>query len=185
MDAISLILLLVVFMGGFVARAKFFDQNRETNTFLAVESTTEESLLPYTAATYIVTRTEHHFFNVLIEAAGDTYHVCPKVRLGDVIRCTDKEWSVYGPPISQKHLDFVLVYRDSMKIACAVELDDSSHDAAHRQRRDRFVNAALAAAGVPIVRKRALPWNKPYGAEKVRRHIHVVIRESKEKLKQP
>jgi hypothetical protein len=36
-------------------------------------------------------------------------------------------------------------------VAGVIELDDASHQKQARQRRDEFVNKALAAAGVPVV----------------------------------
>jgi len=97
---------------------------------------------------------------------GHKLRICPKVRLGDIIRCTDVEWRAgYGPPISQKHIDFVLAYPDSLKIVCALELDDSSHKAEGRRIRDEFVTAALSSAGVPLVRRKV---EKEYDGGEIR-----------------
>jgi hypothetical protein len=41
------------------------------------------------------------------------------------------------------------------EILLAVELDDRSHQLAHRRRRDTFLNDALSAAGIPLVRFQA------------------------------
>jgi hypothetical protein len=79
-----------------------------------------------------------------------------KVRLADVIYCTDRTWSRgYGQRISQKHLDFVLYDTATTRILLAIELDDRSHEKAHRKARDEFVDRSLDAAGVPLLRVRA------------------------------
>ena len=79
-----------------------------------------------------------------------------KVRLADVIYCTDRTWSKgYRQRISQKHLDFVLYDTATKRILLAIELDDRSHEKAHRKARDEFVDRSLAAAGVPLLRIRA------------------------------
>lgn len=54
--------------------------------------------------------------------------------------------------ISAKHVDFVVCARDSLRIVAAVELDDRSHDAPHRQRRDAFLERAFAVADVRLAR---------------------------------
>lgn len=50
----------------------------------------------------------------------------------------------------QKHVDFVLV--EAADFGVAVELDDSSHQRAKAKERDGFVDWALEAAGVRVVR---------------------------------
>ena len=44
---------------------------------------------------------------------------------------------------------------DTMNVAAVVELDDTSHNDWNRADRDRFVDGALVAAGVPGVRVKA------------------------------
>jgi very-short-patch-repair endonuclease len=79
--------------------------------------------------------------------------ICPKVRLADVINCSGEDWKQgFGGRISQKHLDFVIADAASTAIVLAIELDDRSHRRADRQQRDTFVDRALAAAGIPMVR---------------------------------
>ena len=104
----------------------------------------------------MLTRGELAFYQRLCEAVGQELIVFSKVRLADVIHCRRPggAWGTFSA-ISQKHLDFVLCDPLSTRIRCAVELDDRSHDAPHRRRRDAFVDKALQAAGVPLVRIRA------------------------------
>jgi chaperonin GroEL (HSP60 family) len=52
-------------------------------------------------------------------------------------------------------LDFVLCDPRTTHVRLAIELDDRSHDSAGRKRRDVFVNEALAAAKIPLLRIQA------------------------------
>jgi len=79
-----------------------------------------------------------------------------KVRLADVVTCRMSPGR-HGPfaSISQKHLDFVLCDPKTLRIILAIELDDRSHDAEDRQKRDRFVDEVLDRAGVTLIRFQA------------------------------
>ena len=57
--------------------------------------------------------------------------------------------------VSQKHVDFVICDVDTLRPLAAVELDDRSHDTAKAKRADAEKDAALAAAGLPLVRFRS------------------------------
>lgn len=78
------------------------------------------------------------------------------MRVADVIRVrrgvpTGEAHAAFNR-MSQKHLDFVLCCPHDAAIVCAVELDDASHRRADRRARDAFLDAALSAAQVPLVR---------------------------------
>jgi very-short-patch-repair endonuclease len=57
--------------------------------------------------------------------------------------------------IARQHLDFTLCDHGSTDILLAIELDDRSHELARRKNRDAFLNNALSAAGIPLLRFRA------------------------------
>lgn len=57
--------------------------------------------------------------------------------------------------MSQKHVDFVLYDPWTSGIVAVLELDDRSHGEPQRRRRDRFLNDALSAAGVVLLRVKA------------------------------
>jgi hypothetical protein len=110
---------------------------------------------PYAAAESLFTPHERAFLRVLEEAAG-AYRVYGKVRVADVIEIrkglSKGERQRALNRTSQKHLDFVLCNPHDLSIFCAVELDDASHRRADRRARDAFLEAALSAAQVPLVR---------------------------------
>lgn len=111
---------------------------------------------PYTPRKTLLTEAEKHFFMSLKKALPGGEAIALKVRLGDIITCSDHDWAKgYGPRISAKHIDFVLYHPLTTNILLCIELDDSSHQRADRKRRDAFVDSALKAANVPLLRVRA------------------------------
>lgn len=111
---------------------------------------------PYQAREALFTPAERFFFGVLYQAVDQgRFVIFGKVRLADVI----KTQTGLPPPerqrafnkISAKHLDFVICRIEDLSVACAVELDDASHQRAERRARDEFVDAALNAAGITVL----------------------------------
>ncbi len=114
-----------------------------------MESSTET--LPYTSRITLLTAGERRFFcDGLRPAIGQRYLVSFKVRLADVIT-VDCWRSSFGRKIAQKHLDFVLLSPTATRIIAAIELNDATHKAPKRRRRDEFVQTALGSAQVPFV----------------------------------
>lgn len=112
--------------------------------------------LPYEPRRLLLSRGESVFYRVLRAAVRGQYLIAFKVRLADLITCGDRAWEDgFGHLIARQHLDFVLCDWRTTEILLAIELDDRSHELARRRARDGFVNEALAAAGIPLVRFRA------------------------------
>ncbi len=112
--------------------------------------------LRYHAQPRLFTEAEWQFYQVLNTAVGQRFLIVGKVRIADVItpRATVRRqawWRAFRK-ISSKHLDYVLLEPQSGVIRMALELDDSSHRRTDRRTRDRFVDRALAQAGVPLLR---------------------------------
>ena len=109
--------------------------------------------LPYTRVPALLTRAEQEFFAVLREAIPSGWHLFPQVRLANLInverRARFNKTHFYR--IQAKCVDFVLCEPHGLAPQLVIELDDSSHQLAHRQARDAFVDAALASAGLPIL----------------------------------
>jgi hypothetical protein len=127
--------------------------------------------LPYRRIPNLFTPAERHFLNTLDQAVPEDLRVFGKVRIADVLRVTTsnpKRFWRYFTKISSKHLDYVLVDRKSMRIVCAIELDDQSHDRRDRRVRDAFVNKACATAGLPLIR---VPAARHYNANVIRQRI--------------
>ena len=128
---------------------------------------------PYFAQKTILTKAEIHFFKTLQDAVPSSCAIAPKVRMADIITCTDANWARgYGAKISSKHIDFVLYDRGTFEIKLAIELDDSSHQKSDRQKRDQFVNESFRAAQVPLLR---VPTSSRYDVNELRHEIEKAI----------
>jgi very-short-patch-repair endonuclease len=110
--------------------------------------------LPYRRKDYLLTAAERSFFGVLSNAVGSEFYIFPKVRLADLVflpKGTANRQSHLNR-VTAKHVDFVLCEPQKITPVLVIELDDASHDRQDRQSRDAFVDDALRAAGLPIIR---------------------------------
>ena len=112
---------------------------------------------PYRAVPSLLTGAERNFYRTLRRAKGAGRVICPKVRLADLVEVSPgaHEPLRHFRKISQKHLDFVICEDRSLRPLLVVELDDRSHDSPPAKKADAEKDAALAAAGIPILRVRA------------------------------
>ncbi len=111
---------------------------------------------PYIRRAVLLTPAEQRFYVRLFQAVGNDVVICPKVRLADAIevRADALEWQAAWNRIAAKHLDFVLMSPDNYQPLMGIELDDSSHMAPQRQQRDEWLDRAVVAAGLPLLRVR-------------------------------
>jgi len=136
----------------------------------------EEDEYPYYAKKYLLTRSERRFLPVLREAVREEYAIAMSVRLADVINCSDDSWRAgYGPLISSKQLDFVLCHPETTEIVMAIELDDPTHELDDRRERDVFLDNAMEAAGVPLLRVKTA---KRYDVSALRDELFGILDES-------
>ena len=102
----------------------------------------------------LLTRTETVAFRQLYKALNGTAHLCPKVRIADILKVrSSRNRKLDGPAflrISQKHVDFV-VMSFTGDILFAIEVDDGSHLRADRIERDAFVDRCFESARVQII----------------------------------
>ncbi|RIK67137.1 MAG: hypothetical protein DCC65_07920 [Planctomycetota bacterium] len=129
---------------------------------------------PYEGRGTLLTKGEAAFFGPLQEAVGHVFQVMCKVRVADILTCSDADWRRgFGAAISQKHLDFVLCEPRTTRIILAIELDDRSHELKCRQQRDRFLNQTLRAAGIRLLRVKA---RARYSSDIIRRLVFACLR---------
>ena len=126
--------------------------------------------MPYERRPALVTRAELRFYRALIRAVDEQWTVFAMVRLADLIRVRSAtpKFRAWQNRIHAKHIDFVLCDPISLEVRLAVELDDATHARADRQRRDRFVESALASADIPLLR---IPVGSVYRTRTLRRLI--------------
>lgn len=80
-----------------------------------------------------------------------------KVRLLDLLEPVkgNPKYKTYFYKVQAKHVDFVIL-DEKLVARCAIELDDASHDAEDRKKRDAFVDEVLQSVGYRIIHTRAV-----------------------------
>jgi Protein of unknown function (DUF2726) len=118
--------------------------------------------LPFTRRKALLTPAELRFYLVLLKAIPAGITVFAKVRLMDIVDVPADAWRKYRAPASGMHADFVLAEAATTEPRAVIELDDRSHLRPDVRQRDAFKDAALAAAGVPVMR---VAVAREYGSE--------------------
>ena len=128
--------------------------------------------LPYERNSVLLSAAERSFLGVLEQALGEGYRVCPKVRVADAISVRRPlprgEWQRAFNRISSKHFDFILCRSTDLEIACAVELDDSTHQRHDRQDRDMFLGEVCSVSSLPLLR---FPAKEAYTVSDIRERL--------------
>lgn len=110
---------------------------------------------PYQVQNAILTPAELAFFKALSTCVAGRAVICPKVGLKDFLavdrKKAGKHYMKYFGKISQKHVDFLLCDAKTYRPICGIELNDSSHLDKKVMERDKFVNKAYQAAGLPLI----------------------------------
>lgn len=135
----------IVFLGGLAALmilAKIFLQPARGSFYDRIQ---------YHKVEYLLSEAELEFQAALAIACPDHLYICPKVRVGDVLK-PHPNTHITRQRIDRKHFDWVLIDSNSAKILAAVELDDRSHLLETRAKRDVFLNDACERAGFPLIR---------------------------------
>ena len=131
---------------------------------------------PYERIEKLFSPAERSFLGVLEENFGRDYAILGKLRLADIIRVrkglSNSARTAALNRITSKHVDFALCDLDTREVIGVIELDDSSHQKASRQRRDEFIDKALGAAGVPAVHITA---QRSYTPAKVREQVSILL----------
>ena len=135
--------------------------------------------LPYYKKRYLMSKSETEFFHLLETLFGAQYYIFPQLHLASVIGVVKgtKDWMSWHNKIDRKSIDFALYRKDDLTIALAIELDDPSHERESRMARDTFVENALKAAELPLVRFKV---SESRDRELVRSRVELVLLHPKE-----
>ena len=149
------ILVCAAILGGIVGLVSRLQRPRQPK-FAADWQPPTADLLPYSKQKYFFSAAERSFYEILKRLAPAEHTVFAKVRLADVVHVNGGApgWQSHFNRISGKHVDFLLCNNDLAPVL-AIELDDKSHGQEDRQSRDYFVDQALAAAALPVLRVQA------------------------------
>lgn len=131
---------------------------------------------PYYSRVTLLTKAELNFYKILQKVIPQNQSISCKVRLADIINCTDKHWKGgHGFKISSKHIDFVIFDDQTTNILLCIELDDSSHALPHRKKRDVFIDKSLDSADIPILRVKA---SRGYDMAFLQKEIKLALRKN-------
>ena len=106
---------------------------------------------PYERRGVVLGPAEINLFRSLQSAVREDWIILSMVRLTDVIKVRPKtrQHQIWQSRIFGKHIDFVICDYETLEVKLAIELDDSAQS---KRARNRFVNSALTAAGLPLLR---------------------------------
>ncbi len=112
--------------------------------------------LPYRLRDDFLSPAELSFYKVLISVLGPRATLLAKVRLADILYVARPNENIrFFNRIARRHVDFLLCESSYMRPVLVIELDDASHNQSHRKARDFFLDEALRAADVSIMRVKA------------------------------
>lgn len=103
-----------------------------------------------------MTPTELKFFEVLLAAVGNKYHIFPQIHFDAILnnKIVGQHWFGAFRHINQKSVDFLICDLKTTKPLLAIELDDKTHILGGRQARDFEERRIFEIAGLPLLRKK-------------------------------
>lgn len=166
-----------LFGGASAADEKLPSQSESAGADAANEAVAQEAVPPSVMVSKkFITAAEFSFFRVLQLAMKDDAYVLAQVSLGQLIYVKNgKGQQTWRNRIQSKAVDFLICDAQQMKPLLVVELDDASHDAADRQKRDQVLDEVLHAAGLPVLHVRT---SMNYDPRELRRLIDEKLRRS-------
>lgn len=117
----------------------------------------------YKRRQYLLTKSEHDFFNILNQVVENQLYIFPQVHLSHLFehKIYGQDWRGALNHIQRKSVDFVICDKEYLKPMCAIELDDSSHNIQVRADRDETVEEIFKNANLPLIRiKNTGTWDK-------------------------
>jgi len=135
---------------------------------------------PYERRGVVLGPAEINFFRTLQLAVREDWIILSMVRLTDVIKVRPKtrQHQIWQSRIFGKHIDFVICDTETLEVKLAIELEDASQRQADRRARNRFVNTALTAAGLPLLRVKV---EEKYETTAIRKDIEDALGIAKKK----
>ena len=127
---------------------------------------------PYRAVDFLLSPGETELLAALRQALGGEFEVYPKVRLADLIDVrkglTRKQRAEALMRIASRPVGFVVCDRATNAIRGVVDLDPGGPRGTGRRRKVPFLDAALAAAHIPLVR---VPAQSAYAPAELRDRV--------------
>lgn len=149
--------------------------------YLSKPSATE---MPYAQRDSLLSQAERSFLGVLELVLPDDWRAFAQVRLADLLsiqkpRRTPGYIAAFNR-VASKHVDFVICATRHLRIVGVIELDDRSHENERAQKRDSVKDAALRAAGIPVLR---IKTKRSYSTQELRDRLREAF--SDQEVKSP
>ena len=131
-----------------IGKIKQTEDSNENNSQI------KKSQYRYYAKSYVMTSRENECFKILNEIFSSKWFVVPQVHLSALLdyRVKGQNWNAAFRHINGKSVDFVLIGKESYKVICAIELDDSTHSKPDRIERDVEIERMFKEARIPLAR---------------------------------
>ena len=131
-----------------IGKIKQVEDSNENNSQI------KKSQYKYYAKSYVMTSRENECFKILNEIFSSKWFVVPQVHLSALLdyRVKGQNWNAAFRHINGKSVDFVLIGKESYKVICVIELDDSTHSKPDRIERDVEIERMFKEAGIPLAR---------------------------------
>lgn len=116
-------------------------------------SQAKDLTLPYKKRDDFLSASELSFYRTLRTFIENKAVICPKVAVKEIVfigNGVGKDYMKFFNWVAKKHVDFVLCDASTMRVVCAVELDDKSHQKESRKQRDAFVDRVFDTTKIPL-----------------------------------
>ncbi|EBP1405335.1 DUF2726 domain-containing protein [Salmonella enterica subsp. enterica serovar Javiana] len=123
-----------------------------------------------------LTLRERLFFKKLSKQLKPEYCLLSQVRVADIIKPVSrypfgsKEYLALFRQISQWHVDFAILDKESFEIAMVIELDDKTYQQPKRKKRDEILNKAFQQSGVFIYR--AMSYDEILASKRIKEFLN-------------
>lgn len=131
-----------------IGKIKLVEDSNENNSQI------KKSQYKYYAKPYVMTSRENECFKTLNEIFSSKWFVVPQVHLSALLdyKVKGQNWNAAFRHINGKSVDFVLIGKESYKVICVIELDDSTHSKPDRIERDAEIERMFKEARIPLAR---------------------------------
>ncbi len=127
---------------------------------------------PYIREQTLLTAYEQSLHSALNRVIDDQYSIFAKVGLANILgidpELPERVLGSARERIERENVDFVLCESNGTGILGVIQLDPYTHQPDGRRRHDTFIDTALKAAGIPVIR---MPIQEKYSEQELRIEI--------------
>jgi len=108
----------------------------------------------YRKKTYLLTKPERDFFEVLESILNNKYYIFPQLHLSTLLNheIVGQNYKGALSHIDRKSVDYVICDKTYLSPLLVLELDDPSHSRNDRRDRDKEVERILESSNLPLIR---------------------------------